>query len=221
MIGNQAQPSLALLSFCSQMALQPYGHLICTPISLLASTTYLNAFFQDLNAIFTHENVAQMMEASHHLYAEIFSKKLNGTPLMIQELYAWIPKADFAMTEAAGLILPAAHEKDSESRRIAGKHDDEGPEIDLEIISLVQLIENTLIMARNKRKRFCIIVTAKGHTISYLCSERGELLVFDSLPGILALIHLACFKQHLLQQFGLVPSPDSNAEFSALLLTKN
>lgn len=221
MIGNQAQPSWALLSFCSQTALQPYGHLICTPISLLASTTYLNAYFQDMDAIFSHQNIAQMMEASHHLYAEIFSHKLNGIPLMIQELYAWIPKSEFEMSEAAGLILPATNDDSPESRQIAGKHDDEGAEIDLEIISLVQLIENTLNMARYKRKRFCIIVTAKGHTISYLCSERGELFVFDSLPGILALIHLECFKQHLLQQFNLFPSTDSNAEFSALLLTKN
>lgn len=208
-----------VLSFSSQTVLQPYGHLICTPISLLASTTYLNAHrIHSMGGIFTHQNIIQMMEASHRLYAELFSQHLKGQPLMIQELYAWIPKEEFAMKEAAGLILPAS---DNPVDKPLLKIKKEEEALELEIIPLILLIQKTLLRAREEGKRWTVIVTAKGHTISYLCSEMGELFVFDSLPGILALIPLAFCYQQIFQQFGVTPhSENGNAEFSALILTK-
>jgi hypothetical protein len=208
------------LSFPSQINFHPHGHLICTPISLLAGTAYLNLNHSDASAgmqnktsciqnIFTPRYVQEIMEVSHQFYSEVFSKK--GLPLMIQEMYPWIPPTVFSMKEAAGLIFldsfsPSIH-------RDANNDETES----LVLKSLFALIKDTLEECRHVNQKAVIIVTAKGHTICFMCSDSGEeLFLFDSLPATLLSLPFGMIQQHLMQQFGVTGTHDT--EYSALIL---
>jgi hypothetical protein len=207
------------LSFPSQIKFHPHGHLICTPISLLAGTAYLNLNRIDESAgvqnktrniqnIFTPRYVKEIMEVSHQFYSDVFSKQ--GLPLMIQEMYPWIPTTIFSMKEAAGLIF-----LDSNSPNIHRDAKDETESLVLK--SLFTLIKDTLEECRRVNQKAVIIVTAKGHTICFMCSDSGEeLFLFDSLPATLLFLPFGMIQQHLMQQFRVTDSHDT--EYSALIL---
>ncbi len=205
------------LSFPSQINFHPHGHLICTPISLLAGTAYLNLNHSGASAclqkssiqnIFTPRYVQEIMEVSHQFYSEVFSKK--GLPLMIQEMYPWIPSTIFSMKEAAGLIF-----LDSYPPNI--HHDAKDEKETLVLKSLFSLIKDTLEECREVNQKAVIIVTAKGHTICFMCSNSGEeLFLFDSLPATLLSLPFGMIQQHLMQQFGVTGAHDT--EYSALIL---
>jgi hypothetical protein len=210
---NQSSQSFPWsLSFPSQINFHPHGHLICTPVSLLAGTAYLNPNHSDASAclqtIFTPRYVQEIMEVSHQFYSEVFSKR--GLPLMIQEMYPWIPPTIFSMKEAAGLIF-----FDNYPPNVP--HDTKDEKEILVLKSLFSLIKDTLEECRQVSQKAVIIVTAKGHTICFMCSDSGEeLFLFDSLPATLFSLPFGMIQQHLMQQFGVTTSHD--AEYSALIL---
>jgi hypothetical protein len=208
-LGNSCPWSL---SFPSQINFHPHGHLICTPVSLLAGTAYLNSNHSDASAclqkLFTPRYVREIMEVSHKFYSEVFSKR--GLPLMIQEMYPWIPPTIFSMKEAAGLIF-----LDSYPPNVP--HDTKDEKEILVLKSLLSLIKDTLEECRQVGQKAVIIVTAKGHTICFMCSNSGEeLFLFDSLPATLLSLPFGMIQQHLMQQFGVTTSHDT--EYSALIL---
>ena len=206
------------LSFPSQINFQPHGHLICTPVSLLAGTAYLNSKHSESSAclqnIFTPRYVREIMEVSHQFYSEVFSKR--GLPLMIQEMYPWIPPTVFSMKEAAGLIFLDSYPPNVPHDDTV-PHDTKDEKEILVLKSLFSLIKDTLEECRQASQKAVIIVTAKGHTICFMCSDSGEeLFLFDSLPATLLSLPFGMIQQHLMQQFGVTTSHD--AEYSALIL---
>ena len=142
--------------FRSQLEWKPYGHLICTPVSLLVATTFLH------NKSLTAECVSDIMDMSHQLYQEIFSK--TGESLKIQDLFPYIPPHQFDYTETAGTIL----KKDSSIQA-------EGMIIQ-PLIHLLQALIDDATPA-------CLITTANEHTVCYFVDEYGALFIFDPLPA--------------------------------------
>ena len=90
--------------FPSQTEWQPYGHLICTPVSLLIGTTCLHA-----RGELSVQCVKEIMQLSHALYADHFAER--GLPLKIQELLPYIPQHLFQYVETAGTIVRGREEE--------------------------------------------------------------------------------------------------------------
>ncbi len=143
-----------------------------------------------------------MMVASQKLYEDHFAGKC--LPLMIQELYPWIPPNRFSLWEAAGLIRghTAIH-----TEHQAG---------DIIIMPLVSLVEHYLSESGNHSKT-SIIVTAKGHTVCFMCSENGRLFVFDPLPASFSSIHPTKIQKEIFTQFQAT-SDAQTIEYSALIM---
>ena len=203
--------------FSSQLSFQPYGHLICTPISLLAGTSYLKMCndavigrsdqkcFDMIQRLFTPQYVYQMMQASHALYKDYFSQK--GQQLMIQDLYQWIPSDAFSILEAGGLIKPEGEEEDTTTTLLMKKKFEKD---DILILPLISLLHRFLDFSIKNQDKTSIVVTTEGHTTCYLCNERGDLFIFDPLPAVLTMI--PCGQAIMLGQ------NTKNAEYSAIVL---
>ena len=180
--------------FVSQTEWKPYGHLICTPVCLLAGTAFLNGLK------LSPPDVRQMMCMSHNLYKERFAAR--RLPLKIQELYGLIPPHTFEIQEAAGMLLTKA---------APGCEAD-----DLLVMPLIELLWD--MMGRDEDT--CAIVTTMDHTTCYLAKQPGQLQVFDPLPASLQVLpHMdrAALEQALRVQYG--PSCDS-ALFSAAVICR-
>jgi hypothetical protein len=201
------------LTFPSQTTFHPYGHLICTPISILAATSYLKipdrAFecypirkkgnrasdFSQIQARFTQLHVRDMMLASHTLYEDFFSGKGKGQPLlMIQDIYPWIPADSYEILEAGGLILSAGADVPS-------------AEDELIISPLSVLLRN----AQSARSKASVIVTARNHTTCYMCGE--GLFIFDPLPASLSEIPQDGLDEALMALYGA-----QDVEYSAIVM---
>jgi hypothetical protein len=190
----------------SQIELQPYGHLICTPISCLVATTYIKSdarTHNDVKALFSAEYVKDIMKVSHELYSETFSQR--GIELMVQDIYPWLTNKIFTLVEAAGLV----------------KHEPSNTEVDdLVLTSLISLVNKYVDFSLENGCKSSIIVTAKGHTICYMCSENGELYVFDALPASLNFIPSFSIEKNITEHFGLRESSDieEDVQYSAVVL---
>jgi len=204
------------LRFPSQTTHQPYGHLICTPVSLLAATSYLNipTFNNDMNTeqqvkqCFTSIHVNQMMFASHQLYGDFFSK--GGNQLMIQEIYPWIPRGAYDMVEAAGLIVSGQC-----NHITADRHG----ERDLLLMPLYSLIEKNCSLSKQNSCKISMIVTTQGHSVCFMCGECGGLFMFDPLPAILCFVPKLMIKDFLMQQ--IFNTATKEIEYSALVMKKD
>ena len=157
------------VAFPSQLEWKPYGHLICTPVSLLVATTCLHS--NDKERALTAECVSQIMEMSHRLYQEIFSQ--TGQSLRIQDLFPYIPSQQFECTETAGTILPIKRKQDDGVLTHA-----EGMIIECLHHLLRGLVEEGTTPS-------CLIATANEHTVCFFADECGELFLFDPLPASL------------------------------------
>lgn len=212
------------LPFPSQTNHHPYGHLICTPVSLLAATSYLNILSSDeddteqqVRNCFTKNHVDQMMIASHKLYSDFFSKA--GNQLMIQEIYPWIPQGAFDMIEAAGLIVSEHQEEQCHHIIATG-----GGSKDLLLMPLYSLLNQFSSRSRQNNCKMSIIVTTRGHSVCFMCSEYGGLFMFDPLPAVLCFVPHFMLKEFLMQQIFSLDTPRSDfqdVEYSALVLTKH
>lgn len=204
--------------FSSQMSFQPYGHLICTPISLLAGTSYLKKCndaivgksdqnsFDIIQQLFTPQYVHQMMLASHSLYKDHFSQ--SGQQLMIQDLYQWIPSDAFSILEAGGLILAEGKEEDTTTSHIKKKFEKD----DILIMPLFSLLHRFLDFSIKNQDKTSIVVTTEGHTTCFMCNERGDLFIFDSLPAVLTMIPRDRMEEAMLGPL------TKNSEYSAIVL---
>jgi hypothetical protein len=227
------------LTFPSQMTFHPYGHLICTPTSILAASSYLkipydaddeivgvecypirsnkkrkyqNIEFNQIQACFTPLHVQQMMLASHTLYRDFFSGK--GQQLMIQDIYPWIPKDSYEIMEAGGLILSQHPTTDVPI---------ESPGDEIIISPLFELLGNISAVSLKSNSKACIIVTAKSHTTCYMCSENGQLFYFDPLPASLSVIPQNRLRETLMALYGVresvMEAPKSQqVEYSAIVM---
>jgi hypothetical protein len=227
------------LAFPSQMTFQPYGHLICTPISILAASSYLkippdpdgeivsvecypirsnkkrkyqNNDFNQIQACFTPLHVQQMMLASHTLYRDFFSGK--GQQLMIQDIYPWIPKDSYEIMEAGGLIL---------SQHFAADVPAESPEDEIIISPLSELLGSISTLSQKSNRKASVVVTAKSHTTCYMCSESGQIFCFDPLPASLSVIPQNSVRETLMALYGIresvMTAPKSqDVEYSAIVM---
>ncbi len=208
------------LSFPSQTTHHPFGHLICTPVSLLAATSYLNIqpsshndtdAEQQVRNRFSQMYVNQMMIASHKLYNDFFSTGRNQ--LMIQEIYPWIPQGAYDMIEAAGLIV-SGHCNHIVAERNGEK--------DLLLMPLNSLLENLCSLSNQNGCKISIIVTTKGHTVCFMCSECGALFMFDPLPAMLCFVPSFMIKDFLMQRvFDTAQTLFQDIEYSALIMMKH
>ena len=190
----------------SQNTLQPYGHLICTPVSCLVATTYIKSDAKshaEIKSLFNKKYVQDMMKVSHDLYRESFSQR--GIELMVQDIYPWLTNPIFTLIEAAGLI----------------KNEHSKTEIeDLLLMPFISLVNKYIDFSRENGRKTSIIVTAKGHTICFMCSENGELFVFDTLPASLSFIPSSSMEKNITEQFGLshMPGIENDIQYSAVVL---
>lgn len=166
---------------------------------------------------FTQHNVHQMMVASQKLYADHFAGKC--LPLMIQELYPWLPPGKFSTWEAAGLVFGHAAINPMDQ----SANDQQMPKTDsnLIIMPLVSLVEHYLLAKLDEPERkptkTSIIVTAQGHTVCYMCSENGQLFVFDPLPASLTSIPMSRIHEDIFLQFRATSNMPA-IEYSALIM---
>lgn len=184
-------------SFVSQLEWRPYGHLICTPVCLLAGASFLKGFS------LSNEYVKQIMNRSHALYLECFAS--HNQPLKIQELYDLIPSGQFEFKEAAGMLLTKV-----ESSEINAE--------DLIVMSLSELLRYAMEKKRrnNEKDTCCVIVTTMDHTTCFLVDRYTQKLqVFDPLPASLKQISLYTLEKSLAEQYG---AQNASALFSAILL---
>jgi hypothetical protein len=200
--------------FPSQTTLHPYGHLICTPISCLAATSFLGSSAQNHNEIqslFNIEFVNKMMIASHELYREVFSPK--GMQLMIEDIYPWLSKDLFTILEASGLVVKECFLSSSHVIDI-----NDG----LLLIPLLTLVKKYIKKSRSETRKTSIIVTTKGHTICYMCSENGDLYIFDALPASLTFVPTKMLTKYILEQYNLKQcdflDDDDDIQYSAVVL---
>jgi hypothetical protein len=186
------------VGFASQLEWRPYGHLICTPVCLLVGTSFVNG------VELSEEYVRRSMNQSHALYAECFAAQKQ--PLKLQELYELLPRGQFEVHEAAGmLVTPAVPGSEAE---------------DLLVLPLAGLLQRALAEPR----RACVIVTALDHTTCFLAEgagggEKGRLEVFDPLPSSLIALPTAPaqLEEALLQRYG---QHNASALFSAALMVR-
>ena len=180
------------ISYPSQRCFGPYGHLICTPISCLAATTFLRTPKEDeIKSVFSIKYVGEMMEASHGLYTNYFSQR--GVQLMIEDIYPWLSKDLFTIHETAGLIKTPYSITDDNSVVL------------FPLISLIQKYTKEAI-------KTSIVVTAQGHTICFMISEKGEVFLFDPLPASLMFIPPQFIESIILKHFGV------DLQFSAIII---
>ena len=163
-----------LATYQSQSNWVPYGHLICTPVSLLIGTTYLHGLNIDG---FSEECVREIMSISHALYKEQFAQ--NGQPLSVHELFQFINKESFDFMEAAGTVLSSNGEE--VMRGMAAEN--------LVVMSLHELILTLLKSCREMGQRMSLIATANEHTVCYLIEANSTLFVFDPLPASMRSLH--------------------------------
>ena len=206
------------IQFPSQTNYHPYGYLICTPVSMLAATTFIKLpsqgvddsiqiIMDQLKATFTAQYVEKIMFASHKLYSEVFSKE--GHQLMIQELYPWIPPNAYDKLEAGGLIL-TEHENETIEQKSSSTEAE-----DILLMSLNTLLQQNSLISQKNHCKNSVVVTAKGHTICFMCCESGGLFMFDSLPAVLCYIPKYLLKEQLTSIFNL---RNNDVEYSALVL---
>ena len=180
----------------SQMEWKPYGHLICTPVALLAGTALLHT--QELSAGYVRE----IMQLSHNLYSEYFAG--SGLPLKIQDLFPYIPSKLFKYTEVAGTITHADSLTSVEAEGMM-------------ILPLTQMLEKLVEEAQALEQKLCLIVTAHGHTMCYCAYEEGKLLVFDPLPASLCVVPLQRLASWLIEIYSSKASEEP-VLYSALIL---
>jgi hypothetical protein len=191
-------------TFVSQLEWRPYGHLICTPVCLLAGAAFLNGL------PLSEDFVRQIMSRSHNLFTECFASQ--NQPLKIQELYELIPAGQYKLQEAAGMLL---------TKEAPGSGAD-----DLLVMPLAELLLTA--MARggeggqcSAASCCCVIVTTMDHTICYLGDRVAQRLeVFDPLPASLSLLmpphsDKAALETALMQRYG---AQNASTLFSAVWL---
>lgn len=184
----------------SQLQWRPYGHLICTPVCLLAGSAFLNGLGALSNA-----TVREMMQAAHNLYVERFA--IQKQPLTIQELYELIPHDQFELTEAAGMLL---------TKEAPGSQAE-----DLLVMPLAELLR-FIIMNASRKTPACLIVTTMNHTTCFLADRlRGRLELFDPLPASVSTLPDCEDKRALEEALALhYGQQNASAPFSAVLLQR-
>ncbi len=176
--------------FPSQLQWKPYGHLICTPASLLMGGMLL----QGREA---PGWVRDVMQLSHNLYSDRFAA--SGLPLKIQELFPYIPRSLFRCTEVAGTVLGRSHQLKAEG---------------LEIKPLLEVLRGMNAEALASGQRVCLVATARNHTTCFCADEGGRVYLFDPLPASLRALPLARLDEWLRQKY----AADDDTQYSGLLL---
>jgi len=184
-------------AYPSQTEWHPYGHLICTPVSLLVGATFLQTQRQNLKDVLSVPCVRNIMHLSHNLYRDHFAA--SGLPLKIQELFPYISLKIFKYTEVAGMAW--SHQ---------GLQEAEG----MIIKPLLEMLENIVSESCAKGERVCLITTAEEHTVCYCVDEEGCLFVFDPLPASMQSIQVDKLKAWLRKQYH-----SADTVYSALLLS--
>lgn len=173
----------------------------------------------EIQNLFTPLHVHKIMAASHALYQDYFSRE--GQQLMIQDLYPWIPPKAFSMLEAGGLIISQEDSSNNDdflksaNKYIVSHKKNTLEKDDVLILPLISLLHGFSTFSKTNQDKTSIVVTAKGHTTCYMCSEKGNIFYFDPLPAILTLIPLDQIRDTIMDHFGV------NVEYSAIIVSNS
>ena len=199
----------------SQLDTGRYGHLICTPSSLLVTSAFICNEGWDPFQTLTNEFVSNALRASHALYSAEFAPHNDHWRVgsgreelvMIPELLRFIPQDKFLMLEVAGVLLPApatgrfstttsSHDGGEEQRLLPPPQRGDGEESlgeeerlkceDLHIAPLSTVVRDAFHAACKVRDKGGLVVTTGAHTVCFLFDGRGQRLsLFDPLKASL------------------------------------